>query len=452
MKISINSHGNQNFVLVLAKFNCGRIMTTVEAESPAKQSDPRIWMTRNVLLLGLVSFFADLSSEMMTPVLPLYIAALGGTNVIIGFIGGLGDAVANIVQVFSGYLADRTGKRDKLIAFGYGVPFFAKLGIGLSSAWEQIMILKPTERLGKGIRGAPRDSLLSDSIPFEFRGKAFGFHRMMDTAGAIFGSLFSLIIVLLAFHLLENEIGLLKLIIIFSAFISLLAVIPILFLSEPKESVFKTLTRKTTLLQNLKIIPKEYYKFLLVSILFGLANFTILLFIIHAKTVILEIDDSTSAIIQITVPIALFIWFNIIYTALSIPFGSWSDKYGRKMIFAIGMCIFIITCLGFIFATNVIFLILFFGTYGAFYAATDGIQKAFAVDLLPQKQNLKGTGIGLLQTLVGFAGIVSGIIAGFLYDIDSSLAFLYGATVASIALLSLIAIKLPPSNLDDLYK
>ncbi|MHA2202700.1 MAG: MFS transporter [Candidatus Hodarchaeales archaeon] len=364
------------------------------------------WYSGNVLLLGLVSFFADISGEMMTPVLPLFIAALGGSSIVIGFIGGLGDAVANIVKVISGYLADKTRRRKQLIAIGYGVPFLAKLGIGLSNSWEQVLILKPTERLGKGIRGAPRDSLLADSIPFELRGKAFGFHRMMDTAGAIIGSFLALIIALLFFNVLVNELEILKIIIIISAFISLLAVIPIFFISESAELTPEEDQRLTSLVQNLKGLPKSYYKFLIVSIIFGLANFTILLFILHSQTVVLGIDETVSPLVLITIPIIIFIWFNIVYTVLSIPFGDWSDKYGRKLVFAVGLTLFVITCFGFLITTNLILLFLFFGIYGAFNAATDGIQKAFAVDLLPQ--GLKGTGIGLLQTSVGFAGILGG--------------------------------------------
>jgi MFS family permease len=401
-----------------------------------KTKEKSKWYSGNVLLLGFISFFADISGEMMTPVLPLFITALGGSSIVIGFIGGFGDAVANIIKVISGYLADRTKKRKQLIAIGYGIPFFAKLGIGLSSSWEQVLVLKPTERLGKGIRGAPRDSLLADSTDFEFRGKAFGFHRMMDTAGAIIGSFLALIIALLFFNLLMSELEILKIIIIISAFISLLAVIPIFFISESAEFIPKGEKRKITFIQNLKELYRNYYNFLLVSILFGLANFTILLFILHTKTVILGIDETTSPLILITIPIIIFIWFNIIYTVLSIPFGDWSDRYGRKRVFAIGMTLFSITCFGFLFTTDIILLFLFFGIYGAFNAATDGVQKAFAVDLLPQ--DLKGTGIGLLQTSVGLAGVLGGMIAGSLYYVKPTFAFIYGGIMTIIALILLL--------------
>ncbi|MFX0067007.1 MAG: MFS transporter [Candidatus Hermodarchaeota archaeon] len=419
-------------------------MSIKKSKKPIKNT--KGWLSGNVLLLGLVSFFADISGEMMTPVLPLFIAALGGSSLVIGFIGGLGDAVANIMKVFSGYLADKTGKRRRLIAIGYGIPFFAKLGIGFSNAWQQVLVLKPTERLGKGIRGAPRDSLLADSVSFESRGKAFGFHRMMDTAGAILGSFLALGIVLIFFDALNDELGILKLIIIMSAFISLAAIIPIFFLSDPGEDKLEEKT-STSLIQNLKTLPKVYYKFLFVSLLFGLANFTVLLFIFHTKMVILGIDANSSPLLQVAIPIGLFIWFNIIYTILSTPFGSWSDKYGRKVIFTVGMVLYIITCFGFLFVNSFILLILIFGIYGAFMASTDGIQKAFAVDLLPP--DLKGTGIGLLQTLVGFAGIIGGLIAGYLYEFDFNLAFLYGGMIALVSLVLLLITNFTSPTLES---
>ncbi|MHA2223833.1 MAG: MFS transporter [Candidatus Hodarchaeales archaeon] len=415
---------------------------TKEPITDIRKDNSRSWFTGNVLLLGLISFFADISGEMMTPVLPLYIATLGGSSLVIGFIGGLGDAVANIMKVFSGYLADKTGKRKGLITIGYGIPFFAKLGIGLSNAWEEVMLLKPIERLGKGIRGAPRDSLLADSISFELRGKAFGFHRMMDTAGAIIGSFLALGITLLFYNVLTGELEVLKLIIIISAFISLIAVIPIFFLSESGRDTPDEKRRYSSLLQNLKELPKSYYRFLIVSIVFGLANFTILLFILNAKTVILGIDESTPPQLQIAIPITIFIWFNIVYTTLSIPFGGWSDKYGRKAVFGFGLVLFAIACFGFLLTNNIIVLFLVFGIYGAFNAATDGVQKAYAVDLLPT--DLKGTGIGLLQTLMGFASIIGGMVAGYLYDLDSHYSFVYGGVMAMTALVLLIVLKITP--------
>jgi MFS family permease len=217
--------------------------------------------------------------------------------------------------------------------------------------------------------------------------------------------------------------------------------IPIFFISESTEYASKKEQRNITLIQNLKELPKSYFKFLLVSIIFGLANFTILLFILHSKTVVLGMDETASPLALLIIPIIIFIWFNIIYTVLSIPFGDWSDKYGRKQVFAIGLILYAITCFGFLFTTNIILLFLFFGIYGAFNAANDGIQKAYAVDLLPQ--DLKGTGIGLLQTSVGFAGILGGIIAGSLYYAGPTFAFIYGGIMTIIALILLLLMTLP---------
>jgi MFS family permease len=380
----------------------------------------------------------------MTPVLPLFIVELGGSSIIVGLIGGLGDAVANIVKVFSGYIADLTGRRKRLISIGYGIPFFAKFGIGIATTWEQVLVLKPIERLGKGIRGAPRDSLVADSVSFDMRGKAFGFHRTMDSAGAIVGSILALVIVVIFFDQFSSSLTTLQLIIIVSAFISLLAIIPIFFLHDSDYERNLKRGSREGLLAKLKKLPFVYYKLLIISTIFGLANFTILIYIIHTKIVILGIDDTISPLLQTAIPIFLFIWFNITYTVLSIPFGSLSDRYSRKTIFAIGLILYILTAFGMAVTDNFGLLIIIFGLYGAFNAATDGIQKAYTVDLIPF--DLKGTGIGFIQTMMGIASVLGGIVAGALYSIEPSLAFVYGGFAALMALILLLIWNLQPVN------
>lgn len=399
------------------------------------------WITKNVILLGLVSFFADLSGEMMTPVLPLFIVALGGTEAIVGFIGGFGDFVASILKVFSGYISDKIGRRKDLILIGYSIPFFAKLGIGLSNAWEQVAILKPTERLGKGIRGAPRDSLLADSSSSEYRGKVFGFHRTMDTAGAVLGSFVAIIIVFILFDT-NSQLDILKLILIISAIVSLLAVIPILLLERkpPKTSEKPSYN----LIKDLKKLPVDYYKFLLVSVFFSLANFTILLYVLASKNIVTD-QNSIEALI---VPIGIFVWYSVFYTILSYPLGSISDKIGRKKIFSLGLVLYICTNIFFILTNDILILLVTFAFYGAFSAATDGIQKAYTIDLIPA--NLKGTGVGLLMTITGIIGIISGVIAGVLMTVDPSFPFLYGILMAIIALILLYVLTISESETEFL--
>jgi MFS family permease len=143
----------------------------------------------NVLLLGVVSLLADLSSEMMIPILPMYITTLGGSAFVVGLTGGLGDSISSMLKVFSGYWSDRTEKREPFVVIGYGASALAKLGLALSTAWQHIVIFRSAERTGKGLRDAPRDAVIADSTAPEVRGKAFGIHRAMDTTGAIGGSL-----------------------------------------------------------------------------------------------------------------------------------------------------------------------------------------------------------------------------------------------------------------------
>lgn len=404
------------------------------------ENENRKWLTKNVLLLGLVSFFSDISGEMMTPILPLFIVAVGGTTTIVGLIGGIGDAVANFMKVFSGYFSDKYGKRKNLLFVGYGIPFIAKFSLGFSTMPEHILVLKPTERLGKGIRGAPRDSLLADSTTESNRGKVFGFHRSMDTAGAVLGSFLSLLLIIFLYNIINTELSILRLIIIVSSLISLLSLIPIFLLSDTEKRSSVKKQSKKGLTQNLKKLPREYYHFLIISTFFGLANFTLLLFIIHTNNIVSTHSTLDSSIMTIS----LFIIFNLSYTSLSMPFGILSDKVGRKLVLILGLFLLFITNLGFILYSDVLMIILLYLIYGAFYAASDGILKAYTVDLVPK--NLKGTGLGLLQTIMGFASIAGGGIAGYLMEINSSYAFLYGSMISIFTILLLLFFKLPQKS------
>ena len=255
----------------------------------------------NIILLSIVSFLNDLSSEMITPILPLFIKQLGGTGIIVGLIGGLRESIANILKVVSGYISDKTGKRKIFIFLGYLGSAIFKFFIALSKTWQQLLIFFSIERTGKGLREAPRDALIAEYSP-DKRGKAFGFHRTLDTSGAILGS----ITVFLLFWILKFDF---RSIIITASLISFSSIIPIFFVKKTQKKITRINIRGC-----LKTISKPLKLFFLISGTFSLANFSYMFFILKAQ-------ESFSGKAAIGMPIFLYILYNIFYASFSIPLG-----------------------------------------------------------------------------------------------------------------------------------
>ncbi|RLI89306.1 MAG: MFS transporter [Candidatus Altiarchaeales archaeon] len=374
----------------------------------------------NVLLLGIVSFLTDISSEMIHPLLPMFIVALGGSGLVVGIIGGLGDSITSILTVLSGYLSDRSGERKPFVFSGYGISSIAKLLLAFSTHWGHVLILRPLERTGKGLRTAPRDAIIAESER-GVRGRAFGIHRAMDTSGAIIGSVLAFI--LLWFLGMRFET-----IFLLAGFIGLLALIPLFYVRERRRE-----PKKLTLKIGLGALPREFRVFLLIVTVFALGNFTYMFFILRAQE---SFPDPRMAI---ALPVLLYVWFNIVYTIFSIPAGILSDRIGRKNVLIMGYGIFGITCLGFALFESFHVLIILFGLYGLFFALVDGTQRAFASDLITE--DLRGTALGTFHTAIAFATLPASVIAGSLYQYFSPEAtFFYGAGIAFLsAILFLIA-------------
>lgn len=373
----------------------------------------------NVILLGIVSFLTDVSSEMMMPILPMFIIALGGTALIVGLIGGLSDSISSILQVFSGHLSDKYGRRKPFVFLGYLISAISKLFLPFSVVWQHILVLRPVERIGKGLRTAPRDAIIADSSTREVRGKAFGIHRAMDTSGAILGS----ILALLLFWIFKMDF---RFILMVSATIAFLALPSLYPVKEVKRKLKKTLTLNVSL----RNLPKRLRLFILVATVFSLANFTYMFFILKAQEVLFHIYPEKMAII---IPIFLYVLFNIVYTIFSVPSGILSDKYGRRKVLMIGYLIFGLTCLSFAFLTSTILLIILFCFYGLAYALIEANQRAFTSDLAIKE--LRGTALGTFHTCVGLAALPSSLIAGALWQyIDSTATFVYGFILSIIAL------------------
>ncbi|MBU0732330.1 MFS transporter [Patescibacteria group bacterium] len=393
-------------------------------------------MNLNIILLGIVSLLTDLSSEMIMPILPLFLESVGATGLIIGLIGGLGDSVASILKVFSGFWSDKFKKRKPFVFLGYGISAVAKLFFALAKSWPAILILRPIERVGKGVREAPRDAIIAGSTQKSNRGKGFGLHRAMDTTGAVFGSLIALLLIWiwgLSFQSIFLAAGI----------IAFFALIPIFFVRE----VRNTKARKSENHERLKLkvgfkklSPKLRWLIVIMAI-FSLGNFTYMFFV-------LKVQSLFSGINAIVFPILLYVLLMIFYAAFSYPIGHLSDKIGRKKILLAGYLLFAITCLGFgLFESFPVYIILFIA-FGIVFAMTDGTQRAYVSDLA--EENVRGTALGTFHTAISVTTLPAGLLAGWLWDINMDYPFYYGAVFAGIAFIGLLFFK--DRNKADLVK
>jgi MFS family permease len=372
----------------------------------------------NIVLLGLVSLLNDFSSEMISPIWPMLITALGGTGLTIGIIGGMMDGLPQLLKVFSGYLSDKLRNRKKFIFLGYFTSELFKFMLIFAKSWIGVMAFMGLNKLGKGVREAPRDALISESLPKE-KGRAFGIQRTFDSAGAILGSV-SVLLIVVFFSQYFSESALIKKIILLAAIIGFISLIPLFFLKERTAIKFQS-NKKINFNSSLKKLPKKFYIFLIIGALFALANFSYMFFVLKATTIF----NHQGGYILPVIPIALYVLFNIFYTIFAIPFGRLYDNVGRRKTILSGYILFTIVCTGFLFFSSFFAFIVLFILYGLVYAMIVGNQRAFVSDLSPA--NLRATALGLFQTVIGITAIISGILAGALYDINSNYIFIFGA-------------------------
>jgi len=375
-------------------------------------------ISTNVILLGMVSFLTDASSEMILPLLPLFITALGGTGLIIGIIGGLSDSVASILKVFSGYWSDKVGKRLPFVSIGYVVSAVSKTLLALSATWQHVLVLKPLERVGKGLRTAPRDAIIADS---DARGKAFGIHRAMDTSGAILGSILALIF-FLYFSSTSMPLDAMRNIFIIAGIVAFTAIVPLRFVKERKKD-----GHVQSLKVGLKSLPKSFRLYVIIATVFALGNFTYMFLILRARECI-SIGPAKS----IALVLLLYIWFNIVYTIFSVPSGVLSDRIGRSNVLVLGYSLFGLTCIGFAIFSSMYLFVLIFALYGLSNALVDATQRAFASDFVPER--LRGTALGTFHTAIGLATLPASVIAGALWQyVSPTTTFLYGAAMGFLA-------------------
>ncbi|MHC1631191.1 MAG: MFS transporter [Methanotrichaceae archaeon] len=373
---------------------------------------------RNILLLGLVSLLNDASSEIIRPILPLFILSLGGGGMVIGLIGGLGDGIPSIFKILSGYWSDRLGRRKPFVIAGYSLSAVTKLFLSLATIWQHVFLLTTLERCGKGIRAAPRDAIIAESAETEKLGRGFGIHRALDTLGAIIGSA-------LAYFLWRASMSFTS-IFILAGIIAIIALTPLF----PVRDVIKDSNPHLKL--SLSSVSPDLRKFILIAALFAMGNFSYMFFLLRARQLFTG-DLATGA------PLLFYILFNIVYTLFSVPSGIWSDRVGRKNVLTIGYALFAIVCLGFAYVSSVPGLVLLFAFYGLIFAMVDGAERAFVSD--QSRSSLRGTALGFYHTAVGVAALLSGIIAGALWQYWSFTAtFLFGTMATALASLLLLRV------------
>jgi len=352
-------------------------------------------MNKNIVIVGLVSLFTDISSEMIYPLVPLYLTAvLGATPGILGLIEGIAESLASVLKLFSGRIADKFAQRKSLAIVGYGLSAVGKVLFVVAASWVGILWARIADRFGKGIRTAPRDALIVESTSPEMRGKAFGFHRAMDTAGAVIG-------ISAAYWLFTHYQGQYILVFWLAVIPALLGVLCLFWASEPVKSKAASAKKLVFSWQGL---DKRLKYFIVVSFLFNLGNSSNQFLLIRAGT-----SGFTPAEV-----ILLYLLMNITYFIISYPAGVVSDIIGRRSLLVAGYALYGLVYLGFAMAHVAWQFIALFAIYGLYIGLTDGVEKALLADIAPGEQ--RATVYGLHAMVVGVALLPASILAGFLWD------------------------------------
>ncbi len=381
---------------------------------------------RNIIILGLISCFADISSEMVYPLIPLYLtAAFGATPALVGIIEGIAESIASLLKVFSGYISDRF-QRKKVLAFaGYSTGVLYKIALLFAGSWTGILLARVIDRFGKGIRTAPRDVMVSESADKKEMGKAFGIHKMLDMAGSAAGILLSFILIKTIGDNGYQEIF------AFSIIPIVIALFLFFFIHEKREK--RATIQREHFWKNISKLDGRLKLYLFVTFLFTLGNSSNSFLLLRASDVGF---DSSSTIL-------LYFLYNLVASILSIPCGKLSDRVGRKRLLVSGYLVFSLVYLGFAFCGSRPLMVLIFIGYGVFTAMITGVERAFVAEIAPPQ--LKGTMLGLQSTLAGIALLPASVIAGFLWDgIGAFAPFLYGSAMSLLAA-SLLAMKLKQS-------
>jgi len=432
-----------------------------------------------VITLGLVSLFTDAATEMIYPLIPVFVAALGSGAVMLGIIEGVSESTSSLLKLVSGIISDRLGRRKSLVLAGYTISSIIRPLTGIvTSAW-QIVAIRMLDRVGKGVRTAPRDALLASSVDQEIRGKSFGFHRAMDHTGAVIGpilAIITLLILISGFNISDSLVALrwTFILAIIPGFIAVMTVIFFVKESAPAAQ------NKGNINFSLKNFDSNFRNYLLIMILFTLGNSSDAFLLFRVEESIARsgaVSDLVRSIGPLNEMVSGFgdeaareklinilflplVWafFHVIKAVLSTPLGALSDRVGRKRIINAGWAIYSFVYLSF---AGLSFLpadlqvpvtFLLFAVYALFYAFSEGAEKAFVADLVPE--HLRGSAYGLFNFSIGLGALPASVIFGFLYSFSDKIipgfggtvAFGFGSIIAIVSMILLASVVKEPGS------
>jgi MFS family permease len=405
-------------------------------------TEPKPKLGRNILGLSAVSFFTDVSTEMIYPLLPVFLASVLGANAsFIGAIEGVAETTASLLKLVSGWWSDKVGSRKLLVVIGYGLASVVRPFTAMAGTAKQVLFIRLTDRIGKGIRTSPRDALLADSAPAAARGRAFGFHAAADNAGAVVGPLLAFLFLKLqgvgsfegSKRLLAHDEQALRNVFWLSAVPALIAMVVLVI-------VVRDVPKRAEKAAEVSVadigggLTKRFWAYLVVILLFTLGNSTDAFLLLRAN--------------QLGVPIALapILWalLNLVKSATGTYGGGLSDTLGRKPLIVGGWLLYSAVYFAFGWASAAWQAWALFAVYGIFYGATEGTEKALVTDIVPRSR--RGSAFGWYNLAIGLGALPASLIFGAIWDrLGAPSAFVFGATLALVAAL-LMAFVAPSST------
>jgi MFS family permease len=415
-------------------------------KSADETASPGLWrryrgLPRNVFAIGLVSLLNDASSEIIYPLLPIFLArSLGASARAIGTIEGLAESVASLLKLFAGYLSDRLAKRKFLVVAGYSVASLARPFLAFAQTWTQVLAIRLTDRVGKGIRTAPRDAMIADTVRVEQRGLAFGFHRAMDHAGAVIGPLIGyLLVILLVANAKSPTTHEFSRIFLIASVPALIAVLVAMFFM--RESPVHSSSDNQVKKLSLRGFDGNFKRFLVVLALFTLSNSSDSFLILRAM----------DAGVSVAVVPLLWAAHHAMKVLSSLYGGDLSDRLGRKRLIVSGWILYAAVYAGFAYATNQASLWVLFLVYGIYFGLAEGAEKALVADLVRPEQ--RGTAYGLYNLAFGVTVFPASLLMGTIWDWKGpAAAFLVSAFIGATAALLLLIFVKPHSVLQDLQE